>query len=66
MYKEKQRTCNQFIHHAKKIDGGLSWTFTRIQENVWNKNWSSIKLKGWIETFKSNIMCVKILRNYDI
>lgn len=26
-----------------------------------------IKLKGWIEIFKFiNIMCVKILRNYDI
>lgn len=57
----------QSIHSpCKENRWGLSWTFTGIQENVWNKNWSSIKLKGWIETFKSNKMCVNILRNYDI
>lgn len=57
----------QSIHSpCKENRWGLSWTLQEFKK-TYEIRTEVITLKGWIETFKSiNIMCVKILRNYDI
>lgn len=57
----------QSIHSpCKENRWGPSWTLQEFKK-TYEIRTEVIKLKGWIETFKSiNIMCVKILRNYDI